>query len=106
MPPGWPGGPVAPPPSGGGTDPDSDPEGAGKPTTEYWNLDRIDQRTGRNGKYGTSLDGSGVHVYVLDTGINTEHVDFEGRAIPTIETHIDGSLNICDPKKHFMRKGQ
>lgn len=22
----------------------------------------------------------GVHVYVLDTGVNTDHLDFEGRA--------------------------
>lgn len=22
----------------------------------------------------------GIHVYVLDTGVNTEHLDFEGRA--------------------------
>ena len=44
-----------------------------------WGLDRIDQRTG-----GTSLDhsytygndGSGVTVYILDTGIQYNHVEF------------------------------
>ncbi len=45
-----------------------------------WNLDRIDQRDNLlNQLYDTgSSDGKGVHVYVLDTGIN-EHDDYAGR---------------------------
>lgn len=27
-----------------------------------------------------SAAGGGVDVYIIDTGINTDHVDFEGRA--------------------------
>jgi subtilisin family serine protease len=46
------------------------------------NLDRIDQaRLPLNGKYnypGTA--GSGVNVYIVDTGINIQNLDFEGRA--------------------------
>ncbi len=44
-------------------------------------LDRIDQR-GRelDALFQTSTDGTGVNVYVIDTGINPTHVEFEGRA--------------------------
>ncbi|XP_071948827.1 aqualysin-1-like [Antedon mediterranea] len=45
-----------------------------------WGLDRINQRQlplDSNSKHqGT---GKGVHVYILDTGINAAHKDFEGR---------------------------
>ena len=44
-------------------------------------LDQIDQRTTTlNGTYIYNYTGSNVHVYVLDTGIQTTHVDFGGRA--------------------------
>ena len=45
-----------------------------------WGLDRIDQRTGRDGQYdwGNS-NGAGVVVYVADTGVRISHDDFGGR---------------------------
>jgi len=46
-----------------------------------WGLDRIDQRyrpTDQKYAYGSS--GSGVDVYVIDTGIRITHDDFGGRA--------------------------
>lgn len=46
-----------------------------------WGLDRIDQRSrdlSLNYSYGGT--GAGVRVYVLDTGIDTDHSDFTGRA--------------------------
>jgi len=60
-----------------------------------WGLDRIDQRQGTNSRYFAPLDGKGVHVYVIDTGIRTEHSDFGGRAFPAVETWT-GKVRACD----------
>jgi subtilisin family serine protease len=51
-------------------------------TSATWGLDRIDQRSlPLNGNYVyNSVAGSGVNVFVVDTGILTTHVDFNGRA--------------------------
>lgn len=47
-----------------------------------WGIDRIDQRTlPLSGSYTYPASaGAGVHVYETDTGINTTHIEFEGRA--------------------------
>ncbi|KAF3938646.1 Cerevisin [Dactylella cylindrospora] len=60
-------------------------------STAPWNLQRVSSADTvvRNGRAVTDLDyryrfeqtsGAGVDVYVLDTGINVDHVDFGGRA--------------------------
>lgn len=66
-----------------------------------WGLARISHRErltfGTFSKYLYSTDGGeGVDVYVIDTGTNIEHVDFEGRAnwgktIPTNDDDLDGN---------------
>jgi subtilisin family serine protease len=46
-----------------------------------WGLDRIDQRNlPLNAIYTFNWTGSGVRVYVIDTGIRTAHTQFGGRA--------------------------
>lgn len=47
-----------------------------------WGLDRLDQRAARlDGRFSRrpGIDGSGVHVYVVDTGLATGHPAFRGR---------------------------
>jgi len=46
-----------------------------------WGLDRIDQRAlPLSGTYTYTSTGAGVHVYMIDTGIWTQHPEFGGRA--------------------------
>jgi cerevisin len=66
-----------------------------------WGLARISHREslsfGSFNKYLYAADGGeGVDVYVIDTGTNVDHVDFEGRAswgktIPTDDEDVDGN---------------
>lgn len=56
-----------------------------------WGLDRIDQRAGAlDGRYSYSNAGSGVNVYVFDTGIRTSHREFEDRASGAFTVVSDG----------------
>ncbi|GAA0221740.1 hypothetical protein GCM10010492_19820 [Saccharothrix mutabilis subsp. mutabilis] len=46
-----------------------------------WGIDRIDQRNlPLSNSYTWNVNGSGVHAYIIDTGITPGHPDFGGRA--------------------------
>jgi subtilisin family serine protease len=50
-------------------------------TGATWGIDRIDQRDlPLNSTYNYTPTGSGVRAYIIDTGINTGHTQFGGRA--------------------------
>ena len=60
-------------------------------STTSWGLDRIDQRTHPlDNSYIPNGTGLGVSVYIVDTGIISDHVDFSGRVAAGFTAISDG----------------
>jgi subtilisin family serine protease len=58
-------------------------------------LDRLDSRARSfDGLYTSTLQGTGVIIYVIDTGIRADHVEFTGRA-EFIGNTVDGTDSDC-----------
>ena len=65
-----------------------------------WGLDRVDQtHLPMDDEYQYTNDGTGVHVYILDTGIYANHPDFSGR-IGNGTDKIDNDSNPADCNGH------
>ena len=66
-------------------------------STSLWGLDRIDQRSGRDGQYSIGDEGAGVNVYVVDTGLLLSHSEFSGRVLTSWNGINDGNgVNDCN----------
>jgi subtilisin family serine protease len=64
-------------------------------------LDRIDQRfLPLSGTYSYAADGTGVRVYIIDTGINFDHAEFGGRAVLGIDASWSGTTDGVDCNGH------
>jgi aqualysin 1 len=60
-------------------------------TNATWGIDRIDMVSPRlNRTYIYTSTGSGVNVYIIDTGIRTTHTEFRGRASVAFDGVGDG----------------
>jgi subtilisin family serine protease len=65
-----------------------------------WGLDRIDQRNlPLNSSYSYTSTGSGVNVYVIDTGVRISHSTFGGRARNGYDA-VDGDTVAQDGNGH------
>ena len=55
-----------------------------------WGLDRIDARSGTDGRFTYKSTGAGVTAYIVDTGIDLGHAEFTGRVATGFDAVVDG----------------
>lgn len=81
-------------------EPDAEVRAAATQAGAPWHLDRIDQRAlPLDGAYTYGRSGSGVHAYVVDSGIRASHVEFGGRVLAGYDGVGDG-LGTADCHGH------
>ncbi len=66
-----------------------------------WGLDRLDQRSGSDGKYAYDTTGAGVTAYVIDTGIRLDHEEFQGRATSGYD-FVDNDNDASDCAANYL----
>ncbi len=72
-------------------DPENVVTGTTSQTGATWGLDRIDQHgIPLSNSYSYNKTGTGVNVYIIDTGIRATHVEFGGRATLDYDSVGDG----------------
>lgn len=65
-------------------------------TGATWGLDRVDQRDlPLSTTYEYNADGTGVKVYIIDTGIRFDHAEFSGRASSGFDAVDGGAADDC-----------
>jgi subtilisin family serine protease len=67
-----------------------------------WGLDRIDQRAGLDHAYHYASDASGVTIYVIDSGVDARHPEFQGRVAPGRD-FLGGGSDTADTNGHGTR---
>ncbi len=67
-------------------------------TPATWGIDRVDQvALPLDSSYTYNVSGTGVNVYIIDTGIRTTHTEFGGRAVGAFDAVNDGNgTNDCN----------
>ncbi|WP_072481123.1 S8 family peptidase [Amycolatopsis australiensis] len=76
--------------------------GGVQPDPPSWGLDRIDQRTGQDHAYHYATDASSVSIYVIDSGVDAKHPDFQGRVAPGRD-FLGGGSDTSDTNGHGTR---
>lgn len=62
-----------------------------------WGIDRTDQRSlPLSSTYNYNQDGTGVHAYVIDTGLRYDHVEFSGRVGTGYDAVDGGTADDCN----------
>lgn len=82
----------------GGTSPSSSPPPPPKfiEKDAPKHLDEIDNRGGdTDGKFEASQTGSGIDIYILDSGINQSHEEFTGRIVDCVNFDLSAATNDC-----------
>ena len=66
-----------------------------------WGLDRIDTRDSLDSSYEYNMTGAGVHAYIIDTGINENHDEFESRIAKGFSS-IGDSYDDCNGHEPYV----
>ena len=78
-------------------EPDRVVQAYGTQTPAPWSLDRLDQRDRPlSGGFAFTGTGTGVNVYIIDTGVRLSHTQFGGRAKSGFDATGSGNTDDCN----------